>query len=220
MTTHTTDRHRTERPSRLTVADRDDDHFIFVRDGFQCHVCGEVGHPHDLDDDLMLAHPTYPDGDPMNHITVCGDCWRTHTYEQLDEYLDAMQERQQALAEDSGDYGQNQGRAFERDDHTCQLCGNEGIPKAERGLIAYPVRAEDYHLDNLVTICDDCLTETLDSDEEEQTVADRLRMRVARAQEWIKTDDERPSDRETEEEREEREPSETESDNGGADADP
>lgn len=189
MTSHTSDRSSTDQPSSLTVVDTDDEHFIFVRDGFQCHVCGKVGHPHDLDDDLMLAHPTYPDNEPMNHITVCGDCWGTHTYEQLDEYLDAMQAHQQALEQESGEYGENQGRAFERDEHTCQVCGKEGIPKADRGLIAYPVRAGDYHLDNLVTICDDCLTETLDSDEDEQTAADRLRIKAARAQAWIDTAD-------------------------------
>jgi 5-methylcytosine-specific restriction endonuclease McrA len=181
-------------PGRLTVSEKDEGHFMFERDGFQCYVCGEVGHPHDLDDETMLAFPLVPDDEPMNHIPVCGDCFRAHTDEELYEYVEEMQEHQQALEEDRGDYGENQGRAFERDDHTCQLCGNEGIPKAERGLIAYPVRAGDYHLDSLVTICDDCLTDALDSDEDDQTAADRLRMRAARAQEWISTDDERPND--------------------------
>lgn len=148
----------------------------------------------------MLSHPPYPDGIPMNHITVCGDCWDTHTTEQLDEYVKEMQNRQRALEEDRGDYGENQGLAFERDDHTCQLCGNEGIPKTDRGLIAYPVRAEDYHLDNLVTICDDCLTKTLDSDEDEKTAADRLRLRAARAKEWINTNDEHFPESEDDEE--------------------
>lgn len=175
-------------PRRLTVSEKDEDHFIFEREGFQCQVCGEIGHPHDLDEDLMLAHPPFAEGGPINLIPVCGNCWRAHTPEQLDEYVEEMQEHQQALEEDRGDYAENQGQAFDRDDHTCQLCGNEGIPKAERGLIAYPVCAGDYHLDNLVTICDDCLTETLDSDEDEQTAADRLRMRAARAKKWRDSD--------------------------------
>lgn len=174
---------------RALTADEDDPHYIFVRDGFRCRICGGIGHPHELDDDLMLAHPTYPDGEPMNHITVCGECWRAHTEEQLDEYLHEMQERQQALEEDPGDYEQNRERAFERDDHTCQLCGEEGYPKTERGLVAYPVCAGDYHLDNLVTICNDCITDTLDSDEDDQKAADRLRLQAARAKEWINSDD-------------------------------
>jgi 5-methylcytosine-specific restriction endonuclease McrA len=181
-------------PGRLTVSEKDEVYFIYERDGFQCQVCGKVGHPHDLDDDVMMPFPPFPEGGPMNYIPVCGECFRAHTEEELDEYVEEMQEHQQALEEDRGDYGENQGLAFERDDHTCQLCGNEGIPKTKRGLIAYPVRAGDYHLTNLVTICDDCLTEALDSDEDEQTAADRLRMRAARAQKWISTDDDRPDD--------------------------
>lgn len=176
-------------PQRTLTADEDDPHYTFVRDGFQCQVCGEIGHPHELDDDLMLTHPTNPDGEPMNHITVCGDCWRAHTYEQLDEYVVEMQERQQSLEEDPGDYEENRERAFERDDHTCQLCGKEGYPKTERGLVAYPVRAGDYHLDNLVTICNECIIDTLDSDEDDQKAADRLRLQAARAKEWINSDD-------------------------------
>lgn len=175
-------------PQRTLTADEDDPHYTFVRDGFQCQVCGEIGHPHELDDDLMLTHPTYPDGEPMNHITVCGDCWRAHTYEQLDEYLHEMQEHQRSLEEDPGDYEENRERAFERDDHTCQLCGEEGYPKTERGLVAYPVCAGDYHLDNLVTICNDCITDTLDSDEDDQKAADRLRLQAARAKEWVNSD--------------------------------
>ena len=172
-------------PQQTLTADEDDPHYTFVRDGFRCQVCGEVGHPHDLDEDLMLAHPTFPDEEPMNHITVCGNCWDTHTYEQLDEYVVEMQERQQSLEEDPGDYEKNRERAFERDDHTCQLCGKEGYPKTERGLVAYPVCAGDYHLDNLVTICNECITDTLDSDEDDQKAADRLRLQAARAKKWV-----------------------------------
>ncbi|EMA56467.1 hypothetical protein C451_02043 [Halococcus thailandensis JCM 13552] len=100
-----------------------------------------------------------------------------------------MQEQQRALEEDPGDYEENRERAFERDDHACQLCGEEGYPKTERGLVAYPVCAGDYHLDNLVTICNDCITDTLDSDEDDQKAADRLRLQAARAKEWISSND-------------------------------
>jgi 5-methylcytosine-specific restriction endonuclease McrA len=103
-----------------------------------------------------------------------------------------MQEHRQALGQDSGDYEQNRERAFERDDHTCQLCGKEGYPKAERGLVAYPVRAGDYHLNNLVTVCNDCITDTLDRGEDDQKAADRLRLQAARAKEWIDSDDSPP----------------------------
>jgi 5-methylcytosine-specific restriction endonuclease McrA len=171
------------------ASERDEEHFIFERDGFRCQVCGEVGHPHELDDDLMLAHPIFMEEGPMHHIPVCGDCWRTHPAEQLDGYVAEMQDRQRALKEDPGDYEQNRERAFERDEHTCQLCGQEGYPKTERGLVAYPVRAGDYHLDNLVTVCNDCITDTLDSDEDDQKAADRLRVRAARAKEWVNSDD-------------------------------
>jgi hypothetical protein len=181
-------------PKRALTADEDNPHIILERCGFRCQVCGKIGHPDDLEEVLLLVYPLHHDVPPDVGTAVCGDCWMAHTDEQLDEYVEEMQEHQRALEQDPGDYQQNQGRAFERDDHTCQLCGNEGIPKAERGLIAYPVRAGDYHLDNLVTICDDCLTETLDSDEDDQTAADRLRIRAARAQEWISTDDKHDPD--------------------------
>lgn len=146
----------------------------------------------------MLVFPPHPDWPPYFGITVCGDCFLSHTNEQLEKGVNEMYAHSRALEEDRGDYAENQGRAFERDDHTCQLCGNEGIPKAKRGLIAYPICAGDYHLDNLITICDDCLTETLDSDEDEQTAADRLRMRAARAQEWRDSDAEDADEDKTE----------------------
>ena len=176
------------KPEQTLTGDEDDLHFSFERDGFQCQVCGEVGHPHELDEDLMLLYPPYPDGESRDYITICGDCWMAYTDKQLDEYVVEMQERQRALEEDSGDYEQNRERAFERDDHTCQLCGKEGYPKTERGLVAYPVCAGDYHLDNLVTICNECITDTLDSDEDDQKAADRLRLQAARAKEWINSD--------------------------------
>jgi 5-methylcytosine-specific restriction endonuclease McrA len=200
MTTNTITQNMDDGPGRLRVSEKDDHHYIFERDGGRCGVCGKLGHPGELVDGNQLAYPPHPDHHPSEQIPICGECFAAHTIEQLDEYVEEMQERQQALEEDRGDYSENQGRAFERDDHTCQLCGNEGIPKADRGLIAYPVRAGDYHLDNLVTICDDCLTETLDSDEDNQTAADRLRIRAARAQEWVNTDDERSDDRDADDE--------------------
>ena len=172
---------------QLTSA-KEDEHFPFERDGCRCQVCGVIGHLHGLEDVEMLMHPPHPDTPRGEQIPVCVDCFVGRTNEQLDEHVAEMQERQQALGKDRGDYEQNRERAFERDDHICQLCGKEGYPKTERGLVAYPVCAGDYHLDNLVTICNDCITDTLDSDEDNQTAADRLRLQAARAQEWINSD--------------------------------
>jgi hypothetical protein len=186
-------------PEQTLTGDEDDPHFSFERDGFQCRVCGKVGHPHELEEGLMLLYPPIPDKDPVDYIPVCGSCYRAHTDKELDEYVQEMQERQRALEQDPGDYDQNRERAFERDDHTCQLCGQEGFPKTERGLVAYPVCAGDFHLDNLVTVCNDCITDTLDSDEEDQKAADRLRLQAARAKEWINSDDPTPHPEERDE---------------------
>jgi 5-methylcytosine-specific restriction endonuclease McrA len=188
MTTNITTPTMSDRPGGLTVSEKDEHHFIFERDGGRCRVCGEIGHPGMLEDGDQLAYPPHPDNQPDEQIPVCAGCFVARTNEQLDEYVQEMQERQRALEEDPGDYKENRERAFERDDHTCQLCGQEGYPKTERGLVAYPVRAGDYHLDNLVTICNECITDTLDSDEEEQKAADRLRIRAAKAKEWVNAD--------------------------------
>jgi hypothetical protein len=180
------------KPEQTLTVDEDDPHIILERCGFRCQVCGKIGHPHDLEERLLLVHPLHHDVPPDVGIGVCGDCWMAHTDEELNEYVAEVQEQQQALEENPGDYEQNRERAFERDDHTCQLCGQEGYPKTERGLVAYPVRAGDYHLDNLVTICNDCITDTLDSDEDNQKAADRLRLQAVRAKEWITTNDPTP----------------------------
>ena len=188
-------------PNRTLNADKDDPHIIFERCGCQCQVCGEIANPY-VDDDIdMWIFPPHHDVPPDVGIAICGDCFVSHSDKQLDEYVREMQEQQRALEKDPGDYEQNRERAFERDDYTCQLCGHEGYPKTERGLVAYPVRAEDYHLDNLVTVCNDCITDTLDSDEDEQKAADRLRLRAARAKEWITAKNERPEHPDDEENR-------------------
>jgi 5-methylcytosine-specific restriction endonuclease McrA len=179
-------------PEQTLTADEDDPHIIFERCGCRCQVCGTIGHPHGLEDVVLITYPLHPDYPADVGIVVCNDCLVRYSDEQLDEYVAEEQERQRALEEDPGDYKQNRERAFERDDHTCQLCGQEGYPKTERGLVAYPVRAGDYHLDNLVTVCNDCITDTLDSDEDGQKAADRLRLQAARAKEWVNSDDERP----------------------------
>jgi 5-methylcytosine-specific restriction endonuclease McrA len=175
----------------------DDPWIVWERCGGRCYLCGVIldRHAPDLGEvGGLLTYPVRHDA-PRNYgIPLCDDCWMAHTDEQLDEYVRERQAQQWLLEEDRGDYAKNQGRAFERDGHTCQLCGQEGIPKAERGLIAYPVRARDYHLDSLVTICDDCLTDALDDDEDKQQAADQLRIRAARAKEWIDTDDEAAPD--------------------------
>jgi 5-methylcytosine-specific restriction endonuclease McrA len=175
-------------PEQTLTGSEDDPHIILERSGFQCQICGKIGHPDELAEELVLVHPVHHDVPPDVGIAVCEDCWVARTDERLDEYVAEVQERQRALEEDPGDYAQNRERAFERDAHTCQLCGQEGYPKTERGLVAYPVRAGDFHLDNLVTVCNDCITDTLDSDEEEQKAADRLRIRAAKAKEWVNAD--------------------------------
>ena len=196
MTTDASSRNMADRvesgPEQALSADEDDPHIILERCGFQCQICGKIGHPDELEEELLLVHPLHHDIPPDVGIGICEDCWRTHTDERLDEYVRESQERKRALKKDPGNYQQNRKQAFERDDYTCQLCGHEGYPKTERGLVAYPVRAEDYHLDNLVTVCDDCISDTLDSDEDKQKSADRLRLRAARAKEWIITGNEKP----------------------------
>lgn len=175
-------------PRGLTCSQEDEHHFIFERAGGQCAVCGTLGHPGELGNVDQFAYPPHPDNHPDEQIPICDECFVAHTDEQLDKYVAEMQERQQALEENPGDYEENRERAFDRDDHTCQLCGEEGYPKTERGLVAYPVCAGDFHLDNLVTICNDCVTDALDSDEDDQKAADRLRLQAARAKEWVNSD--------------------------------
>lgn len=192
MTANTNPRTMPDSPRGLTVSNDDDHHFIFERDGGRCSVCGTLGHPGELENGNQFAYPPHPDNHPDEQIPICSECFVAHTDEQLDEYVAEMQERQRMLEEDPGDYEQNRERAFERDDYTCQLCGQKGYPKAERGLVAYPVCAGDYHLNNLVTVCNGCITDTLDSEENDQRAADRLRLRAARAREWINSDDPAP----------------------------
>jgi hypothetical protein len=176
-------------PERTLTTDEDDPNIIVERCGCRCYVCGEIGHPDELTEEEMLIYPPHPDYPPDFGIMVCTDCFVGQTDDELGGYVREMEEHQRTLEENPGDYEQNRERAFERDDHTCQLCGKEGYPKAERGLTAYPVRAGDYHLENLVTVCNDCITDTLDSDEDEQKAADRLRLQAARAKEWITSDE-------------------------------
>jgi 5-methylcytosine-specific restriction endonuclease McrA len=176
------------------TADEDDPHTIWERDGGRCYICEAIldlgiHSSSEAEVEAQHAYPLRHDCPPNYGFSICGDCWMAHTDEQLDEYLYERQARQWALEEDPGNYEQNRERAFERDDHTCQLCGQEGYPKAERGLIAYPVRAGDYHLDNLVTVCNDCITDALDSDEDDQIAADRLRLQAVRAKEWVNSDE-------------------------------
>jgi hypothetical protein len=175
-------------PERILTADEDDPHIVWERYGGRCCICREIIHHQFIEETGMLTFPLHPDFTPRIGIPICEDCFLAHTDEQLDKYVQKMQEQRRALEEDPGDYEQNRERAFERDDHTCQLCGKEGYPKTERGLVAYPVCAGDFHLDNLVTICNDCITDTLDSDEDDQKAADRLRLQAARAKEWINSD--------------------------------
>jgi hypothetical protein len=185
-----------EELGQLTSA-REDEYFPYERDGCRCQACGVIGGLHGLEDVEMLMYPPHPDTPRDEQIPVCTDCFVDCTNEQLDEHVAEMQEHQRALEKDRGDYEKNRERTFERDDHTCQLCGQEGYPKTERGLVAYPVRAGDYHLNNLVTVCNDCITDTLDSDEDDQIAADRLRLQAARAKEWITSDEadtEQPDD--------------------------
>lgn len=178
---------------RSLTADADSPNTIVERCGSRCYICDQILHGNGFEgaENEMLAYPPHPDYPPYFGIIICIECFHNHTNDQLDEKVNEMYAHYKDLREDPGDYGKNQGRAFKRDDYTCQLCGNKGIPKAARGLIAYPVRAGDYHLNNLVTICDDCVTKTLDSDVEEQMAANRLRVRATRAKEWVNHETER-----------------------------
>lgn len=139
MTTETNAKDMSDGPKsggRSLSADEDNPHIILERCGFRCQLCGKIGHPHELEEELLLVHPLHHDVPPDVGIGVCGDCWVDHTDEQLNTHVEETQEYQRALDEDPGDYQQNRDLAFKRDDHTCQLCGKVGMPKAERGLIA------------------------------------------------------------------------------------
>ena len=58
---------------------------------------------------------------------------------------------------ENSDYREGRNIAFKRDDYTCQLCGTVGYPKTEHGLAAVPIEPDDYHAENLVTVCHSCL---------------------------------------------------------------
>ena len=47
--------------------------------------------------------------------------------------------------------------AIERDESTCQLCGDLGYPKTSLGLTAVPVEPGEYTLPNLLTVCNQCV---------------------------------------------------------------
>ncbi len=47
--------------------------------------------------------------------------------------------------------------AIERDESTCQLCGDLGYPKTSLGLTAVPVDPGEFTLPNLLTVCDQCV---------------------------------------------------------------
>lgn len=49
--------------------------------------------------------------------------------------------------------------AIERDDGTCQLCGDLGYPKTSLGLTAVPVEPGEYALSNLITVCNRCVNQ-------------------------------------------------------------
>lgn len=55
------------------------------------------------------------------------------------------------------DYNEASDAALKRDRHTCQLCGIVGYPKTERGLAAVSVEPDDHRIENLVTVCHECL---------------------------------------------------------------
>ncbi|WP_254547374.1 hypothetical protein [Halomarina pelagica] len=58
---------------------------------------------------------------------------------------------------DEQDYQAARDSALQRDHHICQLCGTVGYPKTEHGLAAVPVHSDNYRVENLVTVCHDCL---------------------------------------------------------------
>ena len=47
--------------------------------------------------------------------------------------------------------------AIERDESTCQLCGDLGYPKTSLGLTAVPVEPGEYAFPNLLTVCNQCV---------------------------------------------------------------
>ena len=72
------------------------------------------------------------------------------------------------------DYSEASDAALKRDRYTCQLCGTVGYPKTEHGLAAVPVDPDDHQVENLVTVCHECLKKD-DRQLREETLAAKAR---------------------------------------------
>lgn len=60
MTTETNAKDMSDGPKsggRSLSADEDNPHIILERCGFRCQLCGKIGHPHELEEELLLVHP-------------------------------------------------------------------------------------------------------------------------------------------------------------------
>jgi 5-methylcytosine-specific restriction endonuclease McrA len=114
--------------------------------------------------------------------TSAGDDW-DNSHEQPAEFDTVVGS---STDEVNTEYAQNKEAAFDRDDRICQLCGAEGYPKTDLGLVAVPAGdAGDYSVENLVTVCDTCTNETDPR---------KLRQYAATLKKWATTDDPNPPD--------------------------
>lgn len=85
------------------------------------------------------------------------------------------------------DYSEASDTALKRDRHTCQLCGTVGYPKTERGLAAVPVKQDDHRVENLVTVCHECLKKDDEQLREETSTAKARRQRRTGSQDITHT---------------------------------
>lgn len=143
--------------------------------GFTCQLCQTVCDPGE-----SLGLPGGGMEIPAEEVVmVCSDCFNIHQgiadgdglYIAVAEAV----ERQKEYRQSNPPYDETSEQALERDEYTCQLCGAEGYPKTERGLAAFPVKARNFHIRNLVTTCHECM-------KQDQAC---LRVEAARAKKWI-----------------------------------
>jgi 5-methylcytosine-specific restriction endonuclease McrA len=143
--------------------------------GFSCQLCETICEPGE-----SLGFPVVGMEVPAEEvIMVCSDCFDNfHGIADggaFDTAVEQAVERQKERRCSSPPYDEASEQALERDGYTCQICGAEGVPKTERGLAAFPVEAKNFHLDNLVTVCHECM-------KQDQA---HLRVEAARAKEWV-----------------------------------
>jgi 5-methylcytosine-specific restriction endonuclease McrA len=140
-------------------------------------------HTGDTDSEHPGNRSTHPQDDTRPQAdTSAGDDW-DNSHEQPAEFDTVVGPSTDGV---NTEYAQNKEAAFDRDNRICQLCGAAGYPKTDLGLVAVPTGdADDYSVENLVTVCDTCTNET---------DPHKLRQYAATLKKWATTDDPNPPD--------------------------